>query len=136
MADHGQGLMMRQRRCTIGARRCEVCPARPRPSARRRRAESSASRTTLWRRVQSGDFPAPVRLGGNGSRAVGWRRADIERWLKALPKRRLTIWTHHDPDGISSGAASQIQRPGTTTYSRVRFEVLLGCRRLTSVSQM
>ena len=44
------------------------------------------SRTSLWRRVRGGDFPAPVRLGGQGSRAVGWRRADVERWLAALPK--------------------------------------------------
>ena len=44
------------------------------------------SRTTLWRGVRSGDFPAPVRLGGKGSRAVGWRREDVERWLEALPK--------------------------------------------------
>ena len=44
------------------------------------------SRTSLWRRVRVGDFPAPVRLGGRGSRAVGWRRVDVERWLEALPK--------------------------------------------------
>ena len=44
------------------------------------------SRTILWRRVQSGDFPVPVRLGGEGSRAVGWRREDVEGWLAALPK--------------------------------------------------
>ena len=44
------------------------------------------SRTSLWRRVRAGDFPAPVRLGGQGSRAVGWRRADVERWLEGLPK--------------------------------------------------
>ena len=44
------------------------------------------SRTSLWRRVQAGDFPAPFRLGGEGSRAVGWRREDVERWLEALPK--------------------------------------------------
>ena len=44
------------------------------------------SRTSLWRRVRSGDFPAPVRLGGEGSRAVGWRRADVERWLDSLHK--------------------------------------------------
>ena len=43
------------------------------------------SRTSLWRRIRSGDFPAPVKLGGHGSRAVGWRRADVERWLEALP---------------------------------------------------
>ena len=44
------------------------------------------SRTSLWRRVRAGDFPAPVRLGGQGSRAVGWRRADVERWLEGLRK--------------------------------------------------
>ena len=44
------------------------------------------SRTSLWRRVRAGDFPAPVRLGGQGSRAVGWRRADVERWLETLRK--------------------------------------------------
>ena len=44
------------------------------------------SRTSLWRRVRAGDFPAPVRLGGRASRAVGWRRADVERWLESLPK--------------------------------------------------
>ena len=32
-------------------------------------------------RVKSGDFPQPVRLGGAGSRAVGWRSGDVERWL-------------------------------------------------------
>ena len=44
------------------------------------------SRTSLWRRRQAGDFPAPVRLGGQGSRAVGWRREDVERWLATRPK--------------------------------------------------
>jgi len=40
------------------------------------------SRTTLWRRRRDGDFPAPVRLGGRRSRAVGWRREEVERWLE------------------------------------------------------
>ena len=43
------------------------------------------SRTSLWRRIRSGDFPPPIRLGGDGSRAVGWRRADVERWLESRP---------------------------------------------------
>lgn len=43
------------------------------------------SRTSLWRRVKAGDFPPPVRLGGKGSRAVGWRREDVERWLAERP---------------------------------------------------
>ena len=42
------------------------------------------SRTSIWRRVKRGDFPAPRRLGGPDTRAVGWRRADIEDWLSNL----------------------------------------------------
>ena len=38
----------------------------------------SVSRTTLWRRVRDGSFPAPLRLSDN---IVGWRVADVERWL-------------------------------------------------------
>jgi prophage regulatory protein len=41
------------------------------------------SRTTRWRRVRDGDFPMPLQLG-DGSRAVGWYAADIERWLASL----------------------------------------------------
>ena len=39
------------------------------------------SRSTIWRRVKTGDFPAPLRLGGPGSRAKGWRVDDIEKWV-------------------------------------------------------
>ena len=42
------------------------------------------SRVTIWRRMQEGDFPKPVRLGGPKSRAVGWRRSDVETWLSDL----------------------------------------------------
>ena len=38
------------------------------------------SRTTLWRWVRSGDFPAPLRLG---KRAVGWSRQSVEAWLES-----------------------------------------------------
>ena len=39
------------------------------------------SKTTIWRRVRSRDFPVPVRLGGLGSRSVGWRESKIKDWL-------------------------------------------------------
>lgn len=42
------------------------------------------SRTTIWRRVRSGQLPPPVRLGGPGSRAVGWKRTEIEKWIQGL----------------------------------------------------
>ena len=41
----------------------------------------SVSRSTLNRWIQDGAFPRPVKLG---KRAVRWRRADIEHWLKEL----------------------------------------------------
>lgn len=37
------------------------------------------SRTTLWRRLREGTFPAPIPDGGDHRR---WRRADIEAWVK------------------------------------------------------
>ncbi len=43
------------------------------------------SKTTLWRRVRDGEFPAALRLGGPQSRAVGWRRSDVEQWLRDRP---------------------------------------------------
>ena len=37
-------------------------------------------RSTIYRLIDSRDFPAPVKLAG---RAVGWRRTDLERWSSA-----------------------------------------------------
>ena len=44
--------------------------------------EYGLSRTSIWRKEKIGTFPKRVRLGGG--RAVGWRRADLEEWLKGL----------------------------------------------------
>ena len=40
------------------------------------------TRSTLNRWRQRDDFPKPLRLG---PQAIGWRRADIERWLSDRP---------------------------------------------------
>ena len=40
------------------------------------------SRSTLWRWVDAGDFPLPVRLGGPKSRAIGWFRTVVEEWIR------------------------------------------------------
>ena len=42
------------------------------------------SRTTIWRRVQDGSFPQPVRLGPEGSRAIGWPYHQVQDWLNGL----------------------------------------------------
>jgi predicted DNA-binding transcriptional regulator AlpA len=36
------------------------------------------SKATLWRRVQAGTFPAPVKLS---SRVTAWRAEDVRRWI-------------------------------------------------------
>ena len=37
------------------------------------------SRSTIYRMMNNGEFPRPVVLG---RRAVGWRAADVETWIK------------------------------------------------------
>lgn len=42
-------------------------------------AVQSISKRTLWRWVNTGRMPPPVRIG----RVVRWRRDEIEAWIKA-----------------------------------------------------
>ena len=37
------------------------------------------SRSTLYRKIERGSFPAQVRIS---DRCIGWRESDIERWLR------------------------------------------------------
>jgi prophage regulatory protein len=46
------------------------------------------SRTSLWRRVKDGSFPAPVRLGPN---RVAWHMDDVRAWLDSLPRVQYGI---------------------------------------------
>ena len=41
------------------------------------------SRTTIWRKVRSGEFPAPLALGPNSN---GWTEELYSSWLASLPK--------------------------------------------------
>ena len=45
-------------------------------------AITGLSRTTIWRRVQDKQFPAPRQLG---PRRVAWLESEIQAWLKVLP---------------------------------------------------
>jgi prophage regulatory protein len=40
------------------------------------------ARSTIYRLVASGAFPAPVQLG---PRAVAWRWSDLDRWSESRP---------------------------------------------------
>lgn len=37
-------------------------------------------RTNIYYLIQSGDFPAPIKLG---PRAVGWLESDVENWIES-----------------------------------------------------
>ena len=42
------------------------------------RARTGLSRSEIYRRIASGDFPPPVKLG---ERASAWNSAEIDRWI-------------------------------------------------------
>lgn len=42
---------------------------------------TSLSRATIWRRVRSGEFPAPLKLGPN---RIAWRESDVDNWIAGL----------------------------------------------------
>ena len=64
------------------------------------------SRTTLWRRIRDGSFPQPVRLGGEGSRAVGWYYREVENWVEA----RRPAAGHSKSTPTANGASLHLAR--------------------------
>lgn len=40
--------------------------------------------STIYRFIQAGKFPAPLKIGGFASR---WRESQIHEWIEALPRR-------------------------------------------------
>ncbi|CAG9199997.1 helix-turn-helix transcriptional regulator [Burkholderia glumae] len=45
------------------------------------RSRTQLSKTEIYRRMNAGKFPANVKLG---LRAVAWREADIDGWIRDL----------------------------------------------------
>ncbi len=58
-------------------------------------ARTGLSRTTLWRRVRAGAFPAPTELGKN---SIGWPESLITSWLEARPRRTYGAETAPEPE--------------------------------------
>lgn len=44
------------------------------------------SRTTLWRWVRAGTFPAPIELS---ARSQGWLESAVDDWLSRRPQKRV-----------------------------------------------
>jgi prophage regulatory protein len=49
-------------------------------------AKTGLSRSTVYGRIRSGEFPAPVPLGSG--RAVGFLKGEVEGWIVAMAARR------------------------------------------------
>ena len=47
-------------------------------------AKGVGSRTSIWRGVKAGTFPAPTELGPN---SIGWPEPIIDAYLAGLPRR-------------------------------------------------
>lgn len=48
--------------------------------------KTGLSRSSIWKRVKAGTFPAPLELG---PKARGWRESDIENWLQSRPVAQI-----------------------------------------------
>ena len=53
-------------------------------------ARTGLSRTTIWRRIRAGTFPAPIELGEN---SIGWPETEISAWLAERPHRTYGVET-------------------------------------------
>ena len=42
------------------------------------------SKSTLYRRLEAGEFPQQAKLGGPSSRAVGWLENEVYAWIDDL----------------------------------------------------
>jgi prophage regulatory protein len=57
--------------------------------------QTGLSRSTLYRKIQAGSFPAQVRIS---ERCIGWRQSDIEQWLKnPMYYSRTDVGQNRDP---------------------------------------
>jgi prophage regulatory protein len=50
-------------------------------------ARAGLSRSTIYRKIAEGTFPAQVRISVNGA---GWRESDIDRWIADPAGWRVT----------------------------------------------
>ena len=46
-------------------------------------ARIGLARSTIYRMIEAGTFPRPVKIG---QRAVAWPESDIERWIAERPE--------------------------------------------------
>ena len=45
-------------------------------------------RTTLWKKVKTGEFPKPIKLGKSPSSPIRWKEEDIHNYINNLGDNR------------------------------------------------
>ena len=50
-------------------------------------------RSTLYAKIATGDFPAPIKIG---QRAVGWREAEVNDWLSSRQRSTPRLGVQQD----------------------------------------
>ena len=40
------------------------------------------SKSTIYEKIKSGEFPKPVRLGDRDARSVGWVSSEVDEWIR------------------------------------------------------
>ena len=50
-------------------------------------------RSTLYAKIATGDFPAPIKIG---RRAVGWREAEVNDWLNSRQRSTQRLGAQQD----------------------------------------
>ncbi len=79
------------------------------------------SRSTLWRRVKDGSFPAPVKLS---PKVTAWRVEDVRRWMAEVDGHPGTSHTQtrtaaHETARVLSGPLERAAwHPGATGPAR------------------
>ena len=61
-------------------------------------ARTGLSRSTIYRKIAEGTFPAQLRISVNGA---GWHESDINRWV-ADPVAWRAVNANEDPGGKAS----------------------------------
>jgi prophage regulatory protein len=62
-------------------------------------ARTGLSRSTIYRKIAEGTFPAQIRISLNGA---GWRESDIDRWIENPAGWRPPMATNDRIDASST----------------------------------
>lgn len=80
-------------------------------------ARTALSRSTLYERIRSGSFPAPINLGG---KAVGWIEHEIDDWILRQIAQRGGSPTQDDGLAVCRGVVTS-PSPSVAGAARTRY---------------